>query len=121
MRFLGYMLGLVLLSFLAAPDIGEAASPKANRPSGVTIAAPGAWTGDFDMMRQRRVLRVLTPFGQTDFFFDRGRQRGVNAEFAAALEEFLNRRHAGICAFRSSWCPCPAINFSERCARGAAT
>lgn len=60
----------------------------------VTLARPGALLGDFDRMRQRRIVRVLTPFGQTDFFFDRGRPLGVNAEFAAALETFVNRRHA---------------------------
>jgi len=45
-----------------------------------------AWTGDFSEMLKRRKLRLLVPYSKTLFFVDPGRQMGVVAEFARALD-----------------------------------
>ena len=39
------------------------------------IAKP--WTGDFDGMVKRRMIRILTPYSKTHYFIDRGVQRGL--------------------------------------------
>lgn len=55
--------------------------------------APGyrAWTGDFDGMRQRRLIRILVPFSKTIYFIDRGEQLGTAVETGNALADELNK------------------------------
>ena len=36
-----------------------------------------AWTGDLDGMIQRRLIRVATTYNRTNYFIDRGQQRGA--------------------------------------------
>lgn len=50
------------------------------------------WTGDFDGMVERRVLRVLTPYGGYQFFYDGGRPRGATYEMLLRLEAYINER-----------------------------
>jgi ABC-type amino acid transport substrate-binding protein len=58
------------------------------------------WRGDFDGMVERRVLRVLTPYGGYQFFYDAGRPRGATYEMLSRLEAYINeqldRRHVRI-------------------------
>lgn len=49
--------------------------------------------GDLDAMREGGVLRALVTYSRTDFFLDRGRIRGIQAEF---LREFEKQLNAGI-------------------------
>ena len=51
----------------------------------------GEWTGDLDGMIERGFIRMLTPVNRTDYFVDGAVERGINAEYANALEEFVNR------------------------------
>ena len=51
------------------------------------------WTGDFDGMLERRMVRVLVPYSRTLFFNDRGAQRGLLADALKDFEVFLNRKH----------------------------
>ena len=48
------------------------------------------FTGDFDAMAKRRLVRVLVPFSKTFYYVERGRPRGVSAEIVDALEQHLN-------------------------------
>ena len=85
--FLAAVVTLVLCAIAVTPGhASEARSP-------VSLRAPAPWTGDFDGMQQRRLVRVLAPYSDTQFFFSGGRQRGVAAEFAQMLEDWLNRRN----------------------------
>jgi membrane-bound lytic murein transglycosylase MltF len=52
------------------------------------------WSGDFDQMFERRTIRVLVPYSRTLYFNDRGRQRGITAEFVRDFERFLNEKYA---------------------------
>jgi membrane-bound lytic murein transglycosylase MltF len=70
-------------SFVQAEDGSKLGLPTSARP----------FTGDFDGILKRRTLRVLVPFSKTMFFVDRGRQMGVVAELARALEDDINKRH----------------------------
>ena len=49
------------------------------------------WTGDFDGMVERRVLRVVTPFGGYMYYFEDGRPKGAAWELANRLEDHLNK------------------------------
>ena len=48
------------------------------------------WTGDFDGIVERRILRVLTPIGGYQFYFHNGRPRGATYEMLVRLEAFIN-------------------------------
>lgn len=50
------------------------------------------WTGDFDGMVERRLVRVLVTYSKTHYFVDRGTQRGLTYEFGRMFEDELNRR-----------------------------
>jgi membrane-bound lytic murein transglycosylase MltF len=89
-RLMGAVLGTVL-ALAATPVLAQTRAP-AGGLSAQQINQP--WTGDFDAMRQRRVVRVIVPYSKTLFFVDRGRQLGVAAEFGQQLEDWLNRRFA---------------------------
>jgi len=52
------------------------------------------WTGDFDGMRERRVIRVLAPYSRTLFFNDKGRERGLTAELTREFERYVNQKYA---------------------------
>jgi membrane-bound lytic murein transglycosylase MltF len=49
------------------------------------------WTGDFDGMAKRRAIRALVVHSKTQYFVDRGTQRGISYEMLTALEEHVNR------------------------------
>ena len=51
-----------------------------------------AWTGDFDGMRERRVVRVLTAFAKGLYFLDGAEQRGATYELIKMFEEELNEK-----------------------------
>jgi membrane-bound lytic murein transglycosylase MltF len=58
----------------------------ATPPSGYRI-----WTGDFEGMQERRLIRILVPFSKTIYFIDRGQQLGTSVELGNALADELNR------------------------------
>jgi membrane-bound lytic murein transglycosylase MltF len=49
------------------------------------------WTGDFDAMVQRRLIRVLTTYSKTNYFVDKGTQRGAVYEAFQIFETDLNK------------------------------
>ncbi len=50
------------------------------------------WTGDYDAIIERRVLRVLTPYGGYQFYYDNGRPRGATWEMLVRLESWINEQ-----------------------------
>ena len=50
------------------------------------------WSGDFDGMVKRKVIRVLVVHNKMLYFLDQGRQRGVNVDLFEAFEKFINER-----------------------------
>jgi membrane-bound lytic murein transglycosylase MltF len=72
-----------------------AAKPKAASPtvamSHEIVSRP--YTGDVDGMLKRRLIRVLTPYSKTNYFIDKGVQRGTAYEAAVKLEEQINTKH----------------------------
>jgi membrane-bound lytic murein transglycosylase MltF len=50
------------------------------------------WTGDFDGMAKRKVIRALVINSKTGFFYDKGRARGVTVEILEEFETFVNKK-----------------------------
>ncbi|MDJ0918528.1 MAG: transporter substrate-binding domain-containing protein, partial [Woeseiaceae bacterium] len=48
------------------------------------------WVGDFDGMVERRVIRVVTPYGGYMYYFEDGEPKGAAWELASRLETYLN-------------------------------
>jgi membrane-bound lytic murein transglycosylase MltF len=93
-------LALALCALALAPR--TRAEPAASPPGPATSDAEvrrlttefRAWTGDFDAMLERRVIRVLVPYSRSLYYNEHGRERGISAEHVRAFERWLNERHA---------------------------
>ena len=48
------------------------------------------WTGDYDGMAERRLIRALVVFNKMQFFTDQGQHRGVSVELLEALKRSIN-------------------------------
>jgi membrane-bound lytic murein transglycosylase MltF len=97
--FLSALLGIVPLGCCKEPGAREdALEPEAlaaQVPAEPELEEwPGTerWTGDFDGMLERRLIRVAVPYNKIFFFFVGGRPRGVAVEALAEFEKFLNRK-----------------------------
>lgn len=53
-----------------------------------------SWTGDFDVMLERRVIRVMVPYSRSLYFNDRGRESGIAADNIRDFERWLNKKYA---------------------------
>ena len=72
---------------------GEAAPAAPTTTRGLTIRNK-PWTGDFDKMLERRIMRVFAPYSRSLYFSDKGRERGLAAELIRDFERFLNAKYA---------------------------
>ena len=52
------------------------------------------WSGDFDGMLKRRIIRVLVAYNKTSYFLDKGIQRGATYDSFQLFEKELNRQLA---------------------------
>jgi membrane-bound lytic murein transglycosylase MltF len=52
------------------------------------------WTGDFDQMLERRIIRVLVPYSRTLYFNDKGHERGITADTLRDFERWINKKYA---------------------------
>ena len=52
------------------------------------------WTGDFDKLLERRMIRVYAPFSRSLYFSDKGRERGLAAELVRDWERYINFKYA---------------------------
>jgi membrane-bound lytic murein transglycosylase MltF len=87
---------VIMLAVIAAMPIAGAQTPSPGEPSKarqLTIANK-PWTGDFDKMLERRVIRVYAPFSRSLYFNDKGRERGIAVELVRDWERYLNVKYA---------------------------
>ena len=84
-----------------APASASAASPKtaADGKRELTLAIK-PWTGDFDAMLNRRMIRFLVPYSRTLYFLDKGHESGLSAELARDFERYLNQKYSAVLARR---------------------
>ncbi|WP_322616701.1 lytic transglycosylase F [Pseudomonas sp. BIC9C] len=57
----------------------------------LVLPVPQPWVGDFEGMRERRLIRILVPYSKTFFELNRGRQQGLTYELGKGLEAWLNK------------------------------
>ena len=98
---------LLVAMFGAAVVAAQAATPPST-PSAPPSAAPAAaaaaprqlnlvgkvWTGDFEEMLERRIIRVALPYSRSLYFVDKGRERGLSAELVRDFERWVNKTYA---------------------------
>ncbi len=93
-------LAVALASLVLA--IGATAETPAKAPSGPVAKTEARqlttrfkpWTGDFDGMLERRVIRVLAPYSRSLYFNDKGRERGLAADSVRDFEQWINKKYA---------------------------
>ena len=104
-RIIVWLAGATLAFMMAATSSAEplpaakAANPSAHSPpAGSALRrleiANKRWTGDFDGMLQRRIIRVAVPYSRSLYFVDKGRERGISAELVRDFERWENQKHA---------------------------
>jgi membrane-bound lytic murein transglycosylase MltF len=50
------------------------------------------WTGDLDVMAEKRLIRVLTVYGLGRYFLDGPQEKGLTYELFKMFEEFINKK-----------------------------
>jgi membrane-bound lytic murein transglycosylase MltF len=59
----------------------------------MALPVPKPSLGDFDVMHAHRFIRILVVNSRTLYFIDRGRELGIDKEFAQAFEDALNKKY----------------------------
>jgi membrane-bound lytic murein transglycosylase MltF len=83
----------LLLAFTAAAAT-PAAKPEADAAARRFALTIKPWTGDFDQMLERRMIRVYAPYSRSLYYIDRGRERGLGAELVRDFERWVNQKYA---------------------------
>lgn len=74
----------------AAPESNSAVLPTTDMLPDKSRQIWEPWLGDFDGMVERRVIRVVVPFGGYQFYYQGGRPRGANYELLMHFENYVN-------------------------------
>jgi membrane-bound lytic murein transglycosylase MltF len=106
-RITKFLIRALMLSLFALEALAQtgAASPAASEPAKPAADATDhetrqlslankPWTGDFDKMLERRLIRVYVPYSRSLYFIDKGRERGLAAELVRDVERWLNKKYA---------------------------
>jgi membrane-bound lytic murein transglycosylase MltF len=94
----------------AKPDepLPQVASPYDALPEEVRGLLDQPFTGDFDQMVKRRLIRAGVVFNRTMYFIDRGEQRGMAYEALRLFEEEVNKRlKTGLLKVHVAFVPLP--------------
>ena len=72
------------------------AAPSRPAPQGLDVERVTAekFSGDFEQLLERRLIRVHVPYSRTLYFNDKGTQRGITADLMHEFERHLNRKYA---------------------------
>jgi membrane-bound lytic murein transglycosylase MltF len=74
----------------------------------------GRWTGDWDEIAKRKVLRLLVLYNKTGFFYDKGRPRGVVPDIADEFERYLNKKlNTGANKFKVAFIPVSPVQLEK--------
>jgi membrane-bound lytic murein transglycosylase MltF len=65
--------------------------PAPAAPRALRTRFAGRFTGDFDAMLDRRLIRLLVPYSPTLFFEDKGAIYGISANGAQLFEDWINK------------------------------
>jgi membrane-bound lytic murein transglycosylase MltF len=75
----------------APPKASQAPKQTHSLPMDQTLAAK-TYTGDLDELVKRRAIRVLVAYNKTNYFIDKGVQRGITYDAFKVFEDRLNRK-----------------------------
>lgn len=81
---------LLAALFLLTPSVFAETEPPEEENSFIA-RVNRKWTGGFEGMRERRMIRALVVYSKTHFFFDKGTKRGIAHDALVAFEQDLNR------------------------------
>src|SRR6185295_3043483 len=72
----------------------SAEQPKSDEgpPEEILALVNKPWTGDFEQMTQRRVIRALVVYNKTNYFLDGAVQKGATYDALKAFEEEINKK-----------------------------
>lgn len=76
----------------ASPTLAAQAPATQKKPRALPTLAR-EFKGDFDGMVERRAIRGLVPYSRTLYFNDKGRARGLTADFVHDFERYINRKY----------------------------
>jgi membrane-bound lytic murein transglycosylase MltF len=93
MRHMRAVIALSALLVSCVCAYADAATPAADSERQLAIANQ-RWTGDFDGMLERRMIRVYMPYSRSLYFVDKGRERGIAAELVRDFERWVNQKFA---------------------------
>ena len=80
------------LALCLAATTARAQAPTEKGRTGLTLdPITTKWTGDFDGMAERRLIRVLTVYNKTLYFIDKGTPRGTAYDQGKLLEDAINK------------------------------
>lgn len=71
----------------------QASGPDPNQKLRHLDIPDKCWTGDFDQMLERRIMRVVVPYSRSLYFNDNGRERGLSAENIRNFERWINKKY----------------------------
>ena len=85
---------ILITSALGQPSGSSQPKPEAKRTVRRLDISNKPWTGDFDQMLDRRIIRVLVPYSRTLYFNDKGHERGITADTVRDFERWINKKYA---------------------------
>ncbi len=78
----------ILISILSLSQV-EASDKEVSLKK--TVKLDQKWTGDFDGMVERNMIRALVTFSETNYYLDKGHHRGVTYEVLKEFEKTINK------------------------------
>lgn len=97
MKSIRFLAALALVYFLLAAEAWGRSPSKEAEPEGrpdyeLPDATAVKWIGDLDGMIKRRLIRILVTYSRTNYFVDRGTQRGLTYDSFRLFEDDLNKK-----------------------------
>jgi membrane-bound lytic murein transglycosylase MltF len=81
------------MHFSGADAKTNGSSPSSSPPPRQLMIDNAPWTGDFDKMLERRMIRALVPYSRTLYFGDKGHEHGITAENIRDFEKYINHKY----------------------------
>ncbi|MEJ5990476.1 lytic transglycosylase F [Ramlibacter sp. PS3R-8] len=82
---------IVALSSVASSALAK--SQPSSAPARAPTVRVDSVKEDLDGLIKHRTIRVAVPFSRTLYFNDKGRERGISADFVRDFERWLNEKH----------------------------
>jgi membrane-bound lytic murein transglycosylase MltF len=79
-------------AFLAPGAFAAESMPSREQASWLKPLLQKTWTADLDGMTERRVVRALVVYSKTNYFIDKGTQRGISYDYLRLFEDEINAR-----------------------------